>query len=394
MRLLSGIRRNVLLLGLASFFTDVSSEMILPTLPVFLAVFLGVGKEVIGLIEGVANSLSSLLDIFFGHWSDSGSKRKPFVVAGYGLSSLSKAGTALSASWLPLALFRWTDRLGKSIRSAPRDAIIAASSDKSVRGKAFGLHRAMDTLGAVVGPTIAILLLYSLGEKASTYRAIFATAVLPAFIAVAIIYFFVREPEKAAMENKKEEKQLGFWQKIRQLSSRFKRFLAISCLFSLSYFSFAFLILRASEIGLKTESVLLAYILFNIVYAVFSIPAGSLSDKIGRKKVIAGSFILYAIVSLGFAFAASILHVAVFFALYGVFVAAYESVAKAHVSDLSDEKHRGLALGAYKTATGAVLLPSSLIFGGIWAAFGAAAAFIGAALVALAAGIAMMAYAK
>ena len=230
-----GIKNNVLILGAVSFFTDVSSEMIFPILPVFLTSILGVGTGIVGLIEGIADSASSLLDIFVGYWSDSAGKRKRFVIYGYGLSSVSKLGIALASSWPMMLVFRGVERIGKSVRTSPRDAIIAASSDEKTRGKAFGLHRAMDTLGAVAGPVIAYFILAALGSGEGAYRTVFYAALIPAFIAVAIIWFFVREPKAkplpAAQEAKEKAKKIGFWQKLRMLSSDYRRFVGISCLF-------------------------------------------------------------------------------------------------------------------------------------------------------------------
>lgn len=395
MDLLKGVKSNVLVLGLVSFFTDVSSEMIFPILPVFLTLFLGAGKEIVGLIEGIADSAASLLDIFVGYWSDSSGKRKRFVIYGYGLSSASKLGIALAASWPLILLFRGVERIGKSIRTSPRDAIIAASTGQKNRGKAFGLHRAMDTMGAIAGPAIAYVILASLGSGEGAYRAVFYAAIVPAFVAVAIIFFFVREPKAKAQESEKEKaKKIGFWQKLKLLDSNYKRFLSISCLFSLAYFSFALLILRANEIGVAAQDILLVYILYNIVYMAVSVPVGSLSDRIGRKTLIVASFVLYGLICVGFAFASQLWHIALLFALYGVFVSTDESVSKAYISDMVGEKSRGIALGAYNSAVGAVYLPASVLFGAVWAGFGAVPAFLGAASVAGITGVAMMAYAK
>jgi MFS family permease len=393
MGLLSGIKKNVLVLGVVSFFTDVSSEMIFPILPVFLATFLGAGTEAIGLIEGIADSASSLLDIFVGYWSDSTGRRKQFVISGYGLSSLSKVGIAFSTTWPLVLVFRGVERIGKSIRTSPRDAIIAASSGRKIRGKAFGLHRAMDTLGAVAGPVAAYFILSWMGSGESAYRAVFYAAIIPAFIAVAAILLFVREP-KVKEQPRKQEKRLSFWQKLRLLSADYRRYLWVSCFFSLAYFSFALLIVRANEIGISTQDILLVYILYNIVYMLVSVPIGQLSDRIGRKPVIVASFLLYALICVGFALAGSLWQVALLFAAYGVFVSTDESVNKAYISDISDDKSRGTALGAYNSAVGAAYLPASVIFGALWAGFGAFAAFGAAAAVATLAGAAMAAYAK
>ena len=397
MGLLDGIKQNVLVLGVVSFLTDVSSEMIFPILPVFLTAILGVGKEAIGLIEGIADSASSLLDIFVGYFADRG-QRKKFVIAGYGLSSISKLGIALANTWPFFLLFRGVERIGKSIRESPRDAIIAASATKNVRGKAFGLHRAMDTLGAVVGPVIAYFILAWMGSTEAGYRTIFYYALIPAFLAVAVIWFFVKEPAAkklpAELAAKEKVKKMGFWQKLRMLKGGYRRFLGVSCLFSLAYFSFALLIVRANEIGIAAENILLIYILYNIMYMIFSVPIGQLSDRIGRKPIIVASFFLYALIVAGFIFANNFWQVAALFAVYGIFVTTDESVNKAYISDMVNEKERGIALGAYNTAVGAVYLPASVIFGALWAAAGAPVAFGAAAVVAAIAGVAMLVYAK
>jgi MFS family permease len=394
MGLFSGIKKNVIIFGAVSFLTDVSSEMISPLLPVFLTTFLGAGTAAVGLIEGVADSLSSLLDIFVGYASDTQGSRKKFVIGGYGLSSLSKIGIALATSWPFILIFRGVERIGKSLRTSPRDAIIAASSTQESRGKAFGLHRAMDTAGAVVGPIIAYLLLSILGSSETAYRAVFYAAVIPAFLAVFVIWFFVREPKQSERTVSSNAKKPSFWRSLRSLSPNFRAFVAVSCLFSLSYFSFALLIVRASEIGISAQQILLAYLLFNIIYALSSIPVGQLSDRIGRKVVIGGAFILYALILAGFAAATSLWQIALLFALYGIFVAADDSVNKAFISDIMREKERGMALGAYNTAVGAAYLPASVIFGALWAATGATVAFTAAATVAALSGFAFFYYVK
>jgi MFS family permease len=390
MGLLEGIQKNVIILGIVSFLTDVSSEMIFPILPLFLTNILGVGKEIIGLIEGIADSISSLFDIFVGYFSDVQGKRREFVIAGYGLSAILKFFLVFANTWQPILVIRGAERLGKSIRTSPRDAIIAESSDEKVRGTAFGLHRAMDTLGAITGPAIAYLILRALGEVEGTYRTIFLIATIPAFLAVAAIIFFVREPKPAgAQAAKTKPAKARFWDALRAFDSRYKRFLFISCLFSLAYFSFALLIVRANDIGMTPEDILLVYLLYNVVYFLVSVPAGWLSDKVGRKPVIAASFILYGLICIGFIFLDQPWQIAALFAVYGVFVATDESVNKAYISDMTTEEKRGMALGAYNSAVAAVYLPANAIFGAVWAVLGVAAAFSAAAAVSIAAGIAM-----
>jgi MFS family permease len=336
----------------------------------------------------VADSIASLLDIVFGYGSDRLGKRKEFAVAGYGISTILKAGLFFATAWQHVLMIRGAERVGKSLRTPARDAIIAASTDEKTRGKAFGFHRGMDTLGAIAGPIVAYLVFRAMGETESAFRTIFLIAIIPALLAVVAIAFLVREPKTKGAPGPAERPR--FWQSLRMLSPFYKRFLAVSCLFSLAYFSFGLLILRAGDIGLGPQDALLAYVLFNIVYAVASVPVGSLSDRLGRKPVIAFSFMLYALICAGFIAASELWHVAALFALYGVFVAADESVNKAYISDMTDDKNRGIALGAYNSAVGAVYLPANAAFGLVWAVFGVPAAFGAAALVAAVAGFLML----
>jgi len=381
---------NVTTLGVVSFLTDVSSEMVFPNVPLFLTLVLGAGKEIVGLVEGVADSVASLVEIFSGYFSDKLGKRKQFVLFGYGLSSLVKLGIALSTAWWHVLIMRGLERIGKGIRTAPRDAMIAASSGKEVRGKAFGLHRAMDTAGAILGPLLAYALLTWFGTGETGFRNVFLIAIIPAFLAVAVVVLFVREPKKAPLP----EKRPSFWETLRQMSPEYKTFLKVSLLFSLSYFSFAFFIVRAADLGVKTGDILLMYVLYNVVYALASVPAGSLSDRIGRKPVIAGAFALYALVCAGFAIATEWWHAALLFAVYGVFVAADESVNKAYISDMIPENKRSTALGAYNTAIGAAYLPASVVVGTLWATFGAFIAFTSAAAVAIGAAVVFMGFCR
>lgn len=376
-----GIGPNVFSLGVVSFFTDVSSEMIFPLLPVFLTTFLGAGAEIIGLIEGVADSIASIVEIFSGYFADRTGKRKELVAIGYGLSSFMKIFIALANSWVFVFFARGMERIGKGIRTSPRDAIIASGSSEDSRGKAFGIHRMMDTIGAIVGPTLALVVLNSMGQQEAGYRAVFYLALIPAFIAVIVLLLFVREPRADAIPEPKAK--TPFWQALKQMPGSYMTFLKVSLLFSLSYFSFAFFIVRASELKIAAEAIIGLYLMYNIAYAIASIPAGMLSDRIGRKPVIAGNFALYALVCIGFVFASSYVQLAALFIIYGVFVASDESVNKAYIADITGEANRGTALGAYNSAVGVAYLPASLVAGAVWAVFGAPAAFALAAAVAL-----------
>ncbi len=384
------ISPTVYILGVVSFLTDISSEMIFPILPLFLTSILGAGKEVLGLIEGIADSTASLVEIFSGYFSDKSGKRKQFVIAGYGISSLVKIIIAFSSTWWQVLIARGLERVGKGIRTSPRDALIASSTGAEVRGKAFGLHRAMDTSGAIIGPIIAYLILMKFGSLEPGYRAVFLAAIIPAFLAVLVIALFVREPEKAVPPKSRPP----FWEALRQMTPQYKMFLKVSLLFSISYFSFAFFIVRAADMGISTAGVLIMYVFYNLIYALSSVPVGILSDRIGRKPVIAGAFALYAAVCLGFAFASQWWHAAILFALYGVFVAADESVNKAFIADMTGEEKRGLALGAYNTAIGAAYLPASIMLGALWTISGPIAGFSLAAIIAFASALMFWKYVK
>jgi MFS family permease len=383
-----GIRPDVYILGFVSFLTDISSEMIFPLLPLFLTNILGASTAIVGLVEGVADSIASLTDILFGYWSDRLGKRKIFAVAGYGLSSVLKLGFALASSWPLVLVLRGIERLGKSIRTSPRDALIAASSDEKSRGRAFGIHRTMDTFGAIAGPALAYLILSIMGTGEAGYRAVFLYAIIPAAIGTIALWLFVREPKAPAPAVQKE--RLGFFESLKKLDSKYKKFLGISCIFSLSYFSFALFIVRAGQIGISTENILLAYLIYNIAYALASFPAGAIADKIGGKPVISSAFVLYGLICIGFIFVSEFWQVAALFFIYGIFVAIDDSVNKAYISKLAGESVRGTALGAYNTAVGAVYLPANIAFGALWAAFGPAAAFGAAAGVAIIAGLLML----
>jgi len=377
---------NVYILGAVSFFTDVSSEMIFPLIPIFVTTILGAGKEALGLIEGLADSIASLLEIFSGYISDKTGKRKQLVVLGYGISSFVKLGIALSTQWWHVLIMRAAERVGKGIRTSPRDAIIASSASANARGKAYGIHRMMDTLGAIVGPAVAFLLLGIYGQSESGYRTVFLAALAPAFIAVLLIALFVREPKKAPPPTSK----VPFWEALKQLGGEYKTYLKISLFFSLAYFSFAFFIIRANELGISTDNILLLYLIYNIVYAAAAVPGGMLSDKIGRKPMIAGAFALYGIVCIGFAMAGDFFALALLFALYGIFVAVDESVNKAYIVDMTKEEKRGLALGAYNTAIGAAYLPASIIAGMLWATYGAFVPLALASIISVIAAVALI----
>lgn len=351
------LNRNVFFTGLVSFFMDFSSEMIYPLVPIFLSSVLGVNKSLIGLIEGIAESTASFLKVFSGYLSDRLNKRKLFLIAGYGISTLSRPIIAMSVSWWHVLTFRFTDRTGKGIRGAPRDAIIAASTPPSEMGRAFGFHRAMDTAGAVIGPAVAyiILLLFT-----GNYRLVFWLSMIPGIIAVSIIIFFIKE-KKTVVESGSVPK-ISF----KDFDWKFKAFIVIVTIFSLGNSSDVFLILKATHTGVKEHLVPILYLIFNLVYAITSVPAGIISDKTGKKRIIFASFILFAFIYLGFALATKVWHIWILFIFYGIFMGLTEGIQKAYLAGIMPEGMGGTGYGIYNTFTGMAILPASITGGYLW----------------------------
>ena len=370
----SGISKNVFVLGLVSFFNDVASEMIYPIVPIFLTSVLGAPVAIVGLIEGIAESTASILKVISGWLSDKWQKRKPFVVAGYSFSAISKILLSLAYSW-PFVLFaRFVDRFGKGTRTSARDALITESSENKVRGRAFGFHRTLDTLGAVVGPLIALLAIHFLDNN---FRLIFFLAFIPAFIGILLLLFFVKE-------KKKEANSLNtFHFNWRELNPSFKIFLLISLIFALGNSSDAFLILRAQNLGLSLILVVLAYVFFNFTYAIFSMPAGIISDKIGPKKVLLAGFLLFSAVYLFFGLAHSSLLLWLLFPIYGIYMALTEGVGKAYISNLVPQEKVGTAFGVYQTTIGLCTFFASLIAGLLWTYIDVSTPFIFGSIMAL-----------
>jgi MFS family permease len=370
-------KKNIWYLGWTSFFTDVSSEMIFPILPIFLTTVLKANMAVIGLIEGIAESASAFLKLISGWFSDKFGKKKPLVIAGYSLSTITKPLLALSTHWTHVLGVRVFDRVGKGIRTAPRDALIAASTAKKERGKGFGLHRTLDTSGAIVGTLIAFFILQKFFEDA--FRLIFWLSFIPGLIAVLILIFAVKESKV------REEKKYSF--DFNNLNPNLKRFLFVILLFNLANFSYAFFILRAQDIGLLIALIPLVYLVYNLFYAFFSIPAGKLSDIVGRKSVLSVGFLLFGMTSLGFAFFANTMTVWFLFALYGLFMAVTDGVSRAYVSDLSTKEERGTTLGAYHTIVGITVLPANFIGGLLWYNINVFAPFVYAAILSITASL-------
>jgi MFS family permease len=362
-----GFGKNVTIAGLVSFFMDISSEMIYPLVPLFLANVLGVNKSVIGLIEGIAESTASLLKVFSGWFSDRIGNRKWLMAAGYGISTLSRPIVALATGWQHVMGSRFIDRFGKGVRTAPRDAIIAESSEKTHLGRAFGFHRSMDTMGAVVGPAIAFFLL---GLFSNNYRWVFWLSMIPGAIAVLLIIFFIKEKKKDFLPHSERPKLT-----LKHFDWRFKFFVAIATLFAVGNSSDVFLILRAQQIGVPTVMIPIVYLLFNLVYSSSAIPAGIAADRFGRKRVILIGFVLFAIIYYGFAAAKDTTAIWVLFAFYGLFMGLTEGVQKAFLATIIPHDFKATAFGVYNTAVGVAMFPASLIGGWLWDHVSPAATF-------------------
>ena len=390
------LHRNIWATSLTSFFMDISSEMVINILPLFLSNVLGVRTNVIGLIEGVAEATASLLKVFSGWLSDRLRQRKWLAVAGYGISTLAKPFFYLASSWLDIAAVRWADRFGKGIRTAPRDALVADSVPEEQRGLAFGFHRAADTGGAVLGILIALIVVWysqrsSLGLSEPTFRTVVLLSLIPAVLAVLSLAVGAQD---VPITRQRAAPQFAF----RSLGRPFMVFMLIVGLFDLGNSSDAFLVLRAQERGLNVLGVLGMLATFNLVYTLVSTPAGSLSDRVGRRKLLVGGWLLYALIYLGFGLAGQGWQVWLLYALYGLYYGLTYGTAKAMVADIVPETLRGTAYGTYNAVLGLLDFPASLIAGLLWdglpawgfAGFGPSAPFFFGGALALLAAIAMM----
>jgi MFS family permease len=373
----SKLSKNVIVLGLVSFFNDFASEMVYPIVPIFLTSVLRAPMTIVGLIEGVAEATASLLKTFSGWLSDKFKKRKFFVSSGYSLSTISKLIIGISKSWPLVLVGRFIDRFGKGIRTSARDALIAESSNDSNRGRAFGFHRALDTLGAVVGPLTAIFLIQFLGEN---LRPVFYLAFIPGVIAILLLITFVKEKRVEASKTTLPKFSL------KNLSPAFKIFLIASIIFAIGNSSDAFLILRAKNVGLTTALAIFAYVIFNIFYAIFSTPAGILSDKIGPKKLLVFGFFFFAFIYFLFGINQSSILIWLLFALYGIYMALTEGVGKAYISQIGEKERLATSFGIYQTAIGICTFFASLIAGILWSKINPSAPFIFGSILALIAG--------
>ena len=361
---------DILKLGLVSFLTDLSSEMVFSVFAIFFTTVAGASASLLGLIEGLADFSASSLNYLAGWLSDRGGKRKIFAIAGYGFSTVAKTILLVSTSVVGLSLFRVIERLGKGFRGPPRDAWLSSIAPKNKRGYAFGVHKALDKAGAVLGPLVAYALLSWLGETPEGYRMLFWVAFVPAVLAVVVLGFIQDKPGTShARESVGDNWKL--------LSPGFKRFLLPAGIFALGYFSLGFLLLKAHAAGFSASQIVLLYALFNATCVVAAPLAGKLGDTVGRSRVVLLGYALYGSINLALVFANSRWEIITVFAFYGLFYAVEDSQSKALIADLEHDR-RATAMGAYNFVTGLLYLPASLIAGALWTvapdlAFGLAA---------------------
>ena len=383
--------RNIWAVTLTSFFTDVSSEMIFNLVPLYLANVLGVGTAIIGLIDGIAETTASLMKVYTGSLSDKLGQRKWLAVAGYALSTVSKPFLFIATSWEAVLGVRFSDRLGKGIRTAPRDALVADSIDEKQRGLAFGIHRAGDTAGAFLGLAFAALIVWLTQSNAvdlsrHTFQILVLISFIPALLGVLVLM-------GAAQEVPMKAKRASALPSFEGLDIRFKLFLFVVLLFTLGNSSDSFIILLGQNRGLDVLQIMLMLMTFNFIYAALSGPLGSWSDRIGRRRLIIGGWIAYGLVYLGLALSNAGWHVWLLYALYGIYYAATDGVGRALVADFVPVERRGAAYGLYNAAIGITVFPASVIAGvlwqglGSWTGFGASAPFYFGAVMALLAGI-------
>jgi MFS family permease len=371
--------RNIWAVGLTSFFMDISSEMVINILPLFLANVLGVQTSIIGLIEGIAEATASLLKLFSGWLSDKMGRRKWLAVAGYGLSAATKPFFYIASSWELVAGVRWADRIGKGIRTAPRDALVADSATKETRGLAFGFHRAMDTAGAMLGLLIAALVVWLVQSKdlnlsRSTFQSIVLISLIPGFLAVLSLAIGAKD---VPVSSQRVAPKFS----LRNMGQPFMIFLIIVSIFSLGNSSDAFLVLRAQNLGISVSGILMMLVIFNLVYSLVSTPAGARSDRVDRRRLIITGWLLYALIYFGFALAQEGWQVWLLYVAYGLYYAMAYGTANALIADLVPENMRGTAYGTYHAVIGLLAFPSSVIAGilwegvGGWSGFGAPAPF-------------------
>lgn len=363
---------NILFLGLVSFFTDVSTEMVYPLIPLYLTTAFGATPALVGIIEGIAESLASLLKVFSGYLSDKLQKKKALAFAGYSTGILYKLVLLLAGSWAGILFARVVDRFGKGIRTAPRDVLVSESAKKNGMGTAFGLHKALDMAGSALG----ILLTYFLlrGGFAGEYKTMFMISVIPAVLGLCM-FFFIKEKKRDPAIEQPAKVRPKLWKELRSLNGQLKLYLLVVFLFTLGNSSNAFLLLKAKSVGFDDTTTILLYFAYNITASILSLPLGRLSDRVGRKALLVSGYLVFSAVYCGFAFAWNRPFMAAMFVLYGVYTAMIAGVERAYVAEIAPAELKGTMLGLQSTVAGIALLPASVITGLLWNSFGSVVPF-------------------
>lgn len=375
---------NVFLLGLVSFFADISAEMVYPIIPLYLTSVFGATPALVGVIEGIAESLASLLKVFSGYFSDRYQKKKPIAFLGYATGLVYKAALIAAGSWVGILGARAIDRMGKGIRTAPRDVMVSDSAEVSRMGAAFGLHKALDMAGSAIGILIAYLLLSS-ARGAFDYKNLFLISMIPALLSLAVFPLIKEKIGKRSLKDR-----VPFWRNMKKLDGQLKLYLMVAFLFTLGNSSNAFLLLRAKSVGFSDTSVILLYFIYNVTASLLAIPLGKRSDQVGRKRLLVSGYIVFALVYLGFAFAYNRIFMIMLFVLYGVYTAMIAGVERAFIAEISPKELRGTMLGLHSTIVGIALFPASAIAGALWTSFGAEIPFLFGAGLSLAAAMILM----
>jgi MFS family permease len=357
-------------LGLISFFTDISTEMVYPLIPLYLISSFGGTPALVGVIEGVAESLASLLKVCSGYVSDRTQKKKALAFSGYAAGLIYKAALLFASSWFGILAARIIDRAGKGIRTAPRDVLVSESAGGGALGGAFGLHKALDMLGTALGILATYFLLRSHGGGFD-YKRLFALSIIPAALGL-LMFAFVRRGNTPVRRERRE----GFWVSAGKIDNRLKLYLLVVFIFTLGNSSNAFILLRAKAAGFDDVNVILLYFVYSAAAGALSLPLGKLSDRVGRKNLLVPGYIAFGLCYIGFAFAGDRLFMAAVFVLYGVYTAMITGVERAFVAEASPPELKGAMLGLHSTITGLALLPASVFAGLLWGAFGERAPFL------------------
>ncbi|MFZ2257890.1 MAG: MFS transporter, partial [Clostridiaceae bacterium] len=361
---------NVVFLGLVSFFADISSEMVYPIIPLYLTSVFGATPLLVGVIEGIAESLASLLKVLSGYITDKYKNKKPVAFIGYATGLIYKVALIFAVSWVGILAARVIDRIGKGIRTAPRDVMVSESAQAGKAGMAFGIHKALDMAGSALGILLAFLLLkYSSGNF--DFKNLFVLSMIPAAFSL-LMFFKIKEKKTPRLVQVREP----FWMNIKKLDTQLKLYLVVAFLFTLGNSSNAFLLLRAKEVGFDNTTVILLYFIYNITASLFVIPAGRRSDQVGRKTSLVAGYIVFAIVYLGFALAFNKTIMVGLFVLYGIYTALTAGVERAFIAEISPKHLKGTMLGLHSTVVGVALLPASIIAGLLWSTFGPKAPFL------------------